>query len=60
MSAKRQWTEDVDYDDVTSHGIVIGNDRATGTAKNPRLGTGWNSFTQYFMSILVPVVKLER
>ena len=50
MSAKRQTD-----DDATSTGNVTGNDRAT---KKPRLVEGWNSVTQYFMSKLVPVVKL--
>ena len=50
MSAKRQTD-----DDATSTGNVTGNERA---AKKPRLVEGWNSVTQYFMSILLPVVKL--
>ena len=54
MSAKRQRTDD----DATSTGNVSGNnDRAT-IGKKPRLVEGWNSVTQYFMSILLPVVKL--
>ena len=54
MSAKRQRTDD----DATSTGNVTGNnDRAT-IGKKPRLVEGWNSVTQYFMSILLPVVKL--
>ena len=52
MSAKRQRTDK----DATSTGNVTGNnDRAT---KKPRLVEGWNSVTQYFTSILLPVVKL--
>ena len=43
MSAKRQRTDD----DATSTGNVTGNDVE-----------GWNAVTQYFMSILLPVVKL--
>ena len=51
MSAKHQRTDD----DATSTGNVTGNERAT---KKPRLVEGWNSVTQYFTSILLPVVKL--
>ena len=52
MSAKHQRTDD----DATSTGNVTGNnERAT---KKPRLVEGWNSVTQYFMSKLLPVVKL--
>ena len=55
MSAKRQRTDDVDKDATSTGNVTGNNDRAT---KKPRLVEGWNSVTQYFTSILLPVVKL--